>query len=254
MMFRKIGEALGLSPTVGRFTVAYLKHLHAVLEKNPLVTPQNVDMMVETVREISELVTWGDRHDNTMSEFFMERRMLERLLSYLEPARRTAKPVKVQILQTLSIFFTNLTNNTLVFYLLSNDRVNELITHRFDFHDEELMAYYISFLKALSLRVNADTVHFFFNPQKVPEFPLLTEALKFYNHDDHMVRIAVRTLTLNVYKVDDPGMRRYVANKTAVPYFSNIVWELMRRFREMDSIVVQAAVTSSPRELLPVKR
>eukprot|EP00961_Rhodomonas_salina_P031016 417247-Rhodomonas_salina.1 len=36
--------------------------------------------------------------------------------------------------------------------------------------------------QALSLRVNADTVHFFFNPQKVPEFPLLTEALKFYNH------------------------------------------------------------------------
>lgn len=157
-MFRKIGEALGLSPTTARFTVAYLRQLHTVLEKNPLVTPQNVDMMVETVREISELVTWGDRHDNAMSEFFMERRMLERLLSYLEPARRTAKAVKVQILQTLSIFFTNLTNNTLVFYLLSNDRVNELITHRFDFHDEELMAYYISFLKVAYLLISCANV------------------------------------------------------------------------------------------------
>ncbi|EKX44629.1 hypothetical protein GUITHDRAFT_54605, partial [Guillardia theta CCMP2712] len=172
------------------------------------VTLSNVDMMVETVREIAELVTWGDKHDALITEFFMEKRMLEKLLGFLEPSRRTAKPMKVQILQSLSIFFQNLNNSSLIFYLLSNDHVNELITHRFDFQDEELMAYYISFLKALSLRVNADTVHFFFNARKTPgdaastsllPFPLLTEALKFYNHDDHMVRVAVRTLTLNIY-------------------------------------------------------
>ena len=29
------------------------------------------------------------------------------------------------------------------------------------------MAYYISFLKALALRINASTIHFFFNPDKV---------------------------------------------------------------------------------------
>lgn len=66
---------------------------------------------------------------------------------YLQPSKHTAKVLKVQILQSLSIFFQNLSNNALVFYLLSNDHINELITHRFDFHDEELMAYYISFLK-----------------------------------------------------------------------------------------------------------
>ncbi|KAJ1488880.1 hypothetical protein T484DRAFT_1555101, partial [Baffinella frigidus] len=109
------------------------------------------------VREISELVTWGDRHSSHMTEFFMEHRMLERLLGYLQPSKKTAESVKVQILQSLSIFFQNLTNNSLVFYLLSNDHINELITHRFDFQDEELMAYYISFLKALSLRLNHDT-------------------------------------------------------------------------------------------------
>ena len=47
------------------------------------------------------------------------------------------------------------------------------------------------------------------------EFPLLTEALKFYNHDDHMVRVAVRTLTLNIYGIEDVGMREYIANRTA---------------------------------------
>ena len=32
------------------------------------------------------------------------------------------------------------------------------------------------------------------------DFPLYTEAIKFFNHHESMVRIAVRTLTLNVYK------------------------------------------------------
>ena len=54
-------------------------------------------------------------------------------------------------------------------YLLSNNHVNSIIVHKFDFSDEEIMAYYISFLKTLSLKLNNHTVHFFYNevrPQK----------------------------------------------------------------------------------------
>ena len=48
-------------------------------------------------------------------------------------------------------------------YLLSNNHVNSIIVHRFDFSDEEVMAYYISFLKTLSFRLNKHTIHFFYN-------------------------------------------------------------------------------------------
>ena len=224
-----------------------LQHLLQVIERHQEVTPANLDTVVETIREISELVTWADRHSPAMTEFFMEKRMLERMLQYLETGSKTAKPAKVQILQTLGIFFQNISQSAMVFYLLSNDRINALITHRFDFGDEELMAYYISFIKALSLRVNADTVHFFFNPEKKPQFPLLTEALKFYQHEDHMVRVAVRTLSLNIYRVADPRMRHFVAAHTAVPFFSNVVWEMMRRYREICGIVSEVGGLVSPR-------
>jgi len=224
-----------------------LQHLLHVMERHQEVTPANLDTVVETIREISELVTWADRHSPAMTEFFMEKRMLERMLQYLETGSKTAKPAKVQILQTLGIFFQNISQSAMVFYLLSNDRINALITHRFDFGDEELMAYYISFIKALSLRVNADTVHFFFNPEKKPQFPLLTEALKFYQHEDHMVRVAVRTLSLNIYRVADPRMRHFVAAHTAVPFFSNVVWEMMRRYREICGIVSEVGGLVSPR-------
>ena len=168
--------------------------------------------------------------------------------------KKVAKGVKVQILQTLGIFFQNINHTSMVFYLLSNDRINALITHRFDFRDEELMAYYISFIKALSLRVNADTVHFFFNPETNPQFPLLTEALKFYQHDDHMVRVAVRTLSLNIYRVSDERMRHFIAAQTAVPFFSNLIWEMMRRYRELDGLVSEVGGLMSPREVLPARQ
>ena len=48
-------------------------------------------------------------------------------------------------------------------YLLSNNHVNSIIVHKFDFSDEEVMAYYISFLKTLSFKLNSHTIHFFYN-------------------------------------------------------------------------------------------
>uniref|UniRef100_A0AAX7U6B5 C-type lectin domain containing 16A n=1 Tax=Astatotilapia calliptera TaxID=8154 RepID=A0AAX7U6B5_ASTCA len=106
----------------------------------------------------------------------------------------------------------------------------------FDFSDEEIMAYYISFLKTLSLKLNNHTVHFFYN-EHTNDFALYTEAIKFFNHPESMVRIAVRTITLNVYKVDNQHMLHYIRDKTAVPYFSNLVWFIGSHVIELDKCV-----------------
>mgnify|MGYP005728166657 CR=1 FL=1 len=45
--------------------------------------------------------------------------------------------------------------------------------------------------------------------QHLRDFPLYTEAIKFFNHNESMVRIAVRTLTLNVYKVSQASSSRH---------------------------------------------
>uniref|UniRef100_A0A8C4IZE6 C-type lectin domain containing 16A n=1 Tax=Dicentrarchus labrax TaxID=13489 RepID=A0A8C4IZE6_DICLA len=123
------------------------------------------------------------------------------------------------------------------YYLLSNNHVNSIIVHKFDFSDEEIMAYYISFLKTLSLKLNNHTVHFFYN-EHTNDFALYTEAIKFFNHPESMVRIAVRTITLNVYKVDNQHMLHYIRDKTAVPYFSNLVWFIGSHVIELDKCLI----------------
>lgn len=48
-------------------------------------------------------------------------------------------------------------------YMLSNNHVNLLITSPVNMEDEELLSYYITFLKTLSLKLNERTIQFFFN-------------------------------------------------------------------------------------------
>eukprot|EP00128_Syssomonas_multiformis_P006186 Colp12_sorted_trinity150504_noHs@18803 len=161
--------------------------------------------------------------------------MLQYFLEILD--QKTGAYVKTQLLQTLSIMFENISNETSIYYLLSNNHINAIIYHKlFDFSDEEVLAYYISFLKTLSLRLNTSTIHFFFN-EHLNDFPLYTEAIKFFNHKESMVRIAVRTLTLNVYKVEDEAMLNFILNKTAVPYFSNLVWFIGNQSLDLDKCV-----------------
>jgi len=233
-MFRNRGLFSGLWKPKNPHSLEHLKYLYTVLSKNQTVTQSNKELLVETMRSISEILIWGDQNDSSVFDFFLERNMHSYFLKIID--QKCGSYVCVQILQTLNILFENIRNETSIYYLLSNNHVNSIIVYRFDFSDEEIMAYYISFLKTLSFRLNKHTIHFFYN-EHTNDFPLYTEAIKFFNHSENMVRIAVRTLSLNVYKVDDDAMLKFVIDKTAAPYFSNLVWFIGSHILEIDSCV-----------------
>ncbi|XP_031717821.1 protein CLEC16A isoform X2 [Anarrhichthys ocellatus] len=214
----------------------HLKYMYHVLTKNTTVTDHNRNLLVETIRSITEILIWGDQNDSSVFDFFLEKNMFAFFLNILR--QKSGRYVCVQLLQTLNILFENISHETSLYYLLSNNHVNSIIVHKFDFSDEEIMAYYISFLKTLSLKLNTHTVHFFYN-EHTNDFALYTEAIKFFNHPESMVRIAVRTITLNVYKVslDNQHMLHYIRDKTAVPYFSNLVWFIGSHVLELDKCV-----------------
>lgn len=215
-------------------SLEHLKYLHNLLCKNQQVTEQNRSLLVETLRSISEILIWGDQNDSSVFDFFLEKNMLSFFLRYLQ--QRCGRYICVQLLQTLNILFENIRNETSLYYLLSNNHINSIIVHKFDFSDEEVMAYYISFLKTLSLKLNKHTIHFFYN-EHTNDFALYTEAIKFFNHSEAMVRIAVRTITLNVFRVDDKAMLRYIRDRTAAPYFSNLVWFIGNHILDLDLCV-----------------
>ena len=114
--------------------------------------------------------------------YFLEQGMLSHFLNYM--AQKNGRLICVQILQTLnilfenirletslckfsfSLFFSRITSLSLALnldYLLSNNLVNRIIVYKFDFTDEEITAYYISFLKTLSFKLNSHSINFFYN-------------------------------------------------------------------------------------------
>lgn len=244
-MFRNKGWfSGGLWKPKNPHSLEHLKYLYHLLSKNQTVTEQNKGILVETLRSIAEILIWGDQNDSTVFDFFLEKNMLSFFLKIMK--QKCGRYVCVQLLQTLNILFENIRNETSLYYLLSNNHVNSIIVHKFDFSDEEVMAYYISFLKTLSLKLNNHTIHFFYN-EHTNDFPLYTEAIKFFNHTESMVRIAVRTLTLNVFKVEDRAMLKFIRDRTAAPYFSNLVYFIGKHVLELDNCVLHAEHGNSTR-------
>lgn len=207
-----------------KFSIENLHYLHEVLTKNPVVTPGNQGQIVECMRAIAEIMIWGDQNNPTFFDFFCEKAFLTHFSKYVSQSDAMSS-VKVQVIQTLSILVANVSSTEMIFYILSNNHINDLIVHPFDFSNEEILSHYISFLKTLSLRLDPQTIQFFFNEQ-AQDFPLYSEAIKFFKHPETMVRTAVRTLSLNVYQIEYEPLRNFIIDRSAIPYFSNVVWFL----------------------------
>ncbi|KAJ3326616.1 Protein CL16A [Blyttiomyces sp. JEL0837] len=74
---------------------------------------------------------------------------------------------------------------------------------------EEMLSYFVTLLKNLSVKLNLGTVGCLFN-EHLDDFPLFSEAVKLFRHDERMIRIAARTITLNVFKVNHPPTTDYL--------------------------------------------
>lgn len=211
-----------------RFTLDELRYLTDQLMKIQVVNDVNKDFVIEALRSIAELITYGDQHDTNFFEFFMEKQVMGEFVRILKISKNVI--VSVQLLQTMSIMIQNLKNDHSIYYLFSNEHINFLINYSFDFRNEELLSYYISFLRAISGKLNKNTISLLVKTEKeeIVAFPLYVEAIRFAFHEEGMIRTAVRALTLNIYHVGDAYVNKYIASMPHSDYFLNLV----RFFRE----------------------
>ena len=114
------GNSPPQSPPEERFTVQNLRLLHDRILENKVVTKENLDMMVESLRMISEMVVYGDKKSEILFDCFCERNMLPDFMLIMQSSRGFAQ-VQIQILQTLSILCQCVRNPTSLYYLLSNN-------------------------------------------------------------------------------------------------------------------------------------
>ncbi|KAI5063185.1 hypothetical protein GOP47_0021732 [Adiantum capillus-veneris] len=190
---------------------------------------------------MAELLIWGDQHDPSFFELFMEKQVMAQFIRILKNSRSVS--VTVQLLQTLNILLQSMRSEQAIYYLFSNEYLNNVITFPFDFQNEELVAYFISFLRTISTKLDTNTVSFFVKTdnEEVVSFPLYTEAIKFARHEESMVRIAVRTLTLHIYNIDDKAIRAFIMSPDLVGYFLELVTSLRQQTFRVVDLVTEAA-------------
>ncbi|ETO26420.1 hypothetical protein RFI_10719, partial [Reticulomyxa filosa] len=149
------------------------RHQCMILEKNPIVNDKNKPLIVETLRQIAELMIWGDQNNDNffllkkknvpffffffsfvLFFFLAEKNILGNFLRIVR--QKYDRDVTIQVLQTLSIMIQNISKQLSLYYLFSNNYINDMIVHDFDFMDNEILAYYVSFLKTISLKLDRD--------------------------------------------------------------------------------------------------
>lgn len=72
-----------------------------------MLNASNAAVVIETMRNIAEHILWGDQHDPTFFEYFLEKNVLSFMLS-LGAAPDVDAKVKIQLIQTLSMMIENI--------------------------------------------------------------------------------------------------------------------------------------------------
>ncbi|KAG9396051.1 FPL family protein [Carpediemonas membranifera] len=170
--------------------------------------------------------------------------------------------LKEQCLVTLAMLFTGLQQPTSIYSLLSNGGyINNILSSPALFANDDLVSYYVSLLKMIAIRLQADMVPLvLFNrvstqPQTHPatptttqqppaveivtDFPLLTEAIRYFRHPDQMIRIGVRVITLRLLRLDHDAIKAFFVEKTMVPFLSAVCHHIRTILKNYDVDEVQ---------------
>jgi len=79
--------------------------------------------------------------------------------------------IHIQILQTISILIQNVSDSNqlckvfglVLVYIMSHRTMNKIIGYSYNFDNDEIVNYFIAFLKSLAVRLDDESIKFFFN-------------------------------------------------------------------------------------------
>ena len=142
---------------------------------------------------------------------------------YLTTLGRRA--ISIQIIQSFSLLILNVTTPTTLYFIFSNNFINQIISQDYSKYDDEFIAYFINFIKSLSLKIDTTTIQFFFHEQ-YNSFPLIQSSMRFYNHTDSMIKTTVRNILLTFMKLGFNPISNYFTSLPSISYFPFLVCNL----------------------------
>lgn len=131
--------------------------------------------------------------------------------------------INYEILKSICFLVSNIQNSNFIKELYSSKIINNIIVLRFE--EDELTEFLINFMKTLSLKLTKENISFFYN-HEINDFPLLTNALSFYNSKNPMVRNVVRNIILQIIKIEQPYLRKFLTAFPFCVYYPYLIFKL----------------------------
>ena len=119
--------AAASASTAGRFTLAQLRALSETLSSGLSGASAGVSdaELIAALARLAECMVYGDKSDDAFFLFFGEKRLMGTLVALFRA--RSSFRVRAQIIQSVAIILQNVRKQASLFYLLSNNHVNDLV-------------------------------------------------------------------------------------------------------------------------------
>ncbi|XP_020972332.1 uncharacterized protein LOC107626353 isoform X4 [Arachis ipaensis] len=223
--------------SVDRFSVLHFRSVIDELKQIKVVNMRNRELVLDLLQSVVEIITYGDKHDPSILECFMDRQVVAEFVRMLDISENSR--IEAPLLQYLSIMIQNMDNehaicktifrpiNSVMHEILCYAEMLSNMAHRI-----QMVCWYFYIIDwAVSGKINRDTLCLLVNVHgdAVVSFPLYTEALRFAHHEEKMIQTAVRTIVLNIYNVSDEMVYKFIMTPPVSDYFSVMVG----RLREM---------------------
>ena len=145
------------------------------------------------------------------------------------------KEINLQIIKSFAALILTLKNNITIYYLFSNNFINQIISNNFEQYDEDFLSYYVNFLKSLSMKIDLNTIRLFFH-KETNSFPLLETSLKLYNHPDPMIKNVIRNIFLTFAKLNYEPLYQYFQTLPIISYFAFLCCRLSFTSLELNKL------------------
>ena len=177
------------------------------------------DDLKDIIQLIIDYLIYGDtKGDQSFFETFCE---LDFMSEFIKASKCKNIEILLQIIKSMSALILTINNKNSLYFIFSKNFINKLITND-DIRNsnEDFLSYYVNFLKSLSMKIDSTTIQLFYQKEK-QSFPLLENAMMFYNNDDSMIRNVIKNIFLKFSKLSKEyaPLKNYLMNLPLIKYF-----------------------------------
>ncbi|CAD8156669.1 unnamed protein product [Paramecium octaurelia] len=162
-----------------------------------LINSNDSQQITNLIQKLSNFYVIGDHQNQDIFDYLAENNILA--LFYDKIINLSTQQL-CYIISRLSFIISNLKQPLNITYLLSNSVLNDFVIHQYDFSNQEMVDYYVNFLKIIAIRIDRENIFLYFN-FRYPSFPLLWEAQKFINYPDVLVSNTIKVIILSLSKL-----------------------------------------------------